>query len=383
MVKHSKSIIILILTITAIGLLDIKHSSALTYQNSTDVSFTFVPTVAIDISGDLVISELAPGSASDSNEITISTSTNNPGGYTLYATVGSSSNVSTNLTHTNGSNTFSSISTTTDLTDFSDNEWGYSYCIAANDCTSSTYWVSGDYNGSATGYNGLPLYTTTGIKLADTSNLTDTSTIKFKIGAKASSSQIAGNYTNIINFAAITKILTTNYTISYNDTSVESANLPSGQTGTITQNTNVALSSTEPTRTNYTFQGWCTVDNTSDPATCAGTTYQAGDTYTIVNTGGTIIVPLYAVWESVAPTTYTVSFGNGRFSGDSTGAGEYQEGDTVTITFWAADLYKDGTSVNYTVDYSTCKMTYVFSMPAEDVIFTASNATPEPCLKKK
>ncbi|MBR3322342.1 hypothetical protein IKG05_01745, partial [Candidatus Saccharibacteria bacterium] len=54
------------------------------------------------------------------------------------------------------------------------------------------------------GYNGLPIYSSTGIKLVDTTAI-GTNTIKFKIGAKASNTQAAGEYTNTVNFTAVGK----------------------------------------------------------------------------------------------------------------------------------------------------------------------------------
>lgn len=76
------------------------------------------------------------------------------------------------------------------------------------------------------------------------------------------------------------------YTVSYN------ANGGSGAPGSQTKwyNEELTLSSTVPTRTGYTFQGWATTSN----ATSA--TYAKGAKYT-ANSGAT----LYAVWKVVAP----------------------------------------------------------------------------------
>lgn len=98
-----------------------------------------------------------------------------------------------------------------------------------------------------------------------------------------------GSYTptSSIQLSAIWNILT--YTISYNANSGTGA--PSSQTKTY--NVDLTLSSTTPTRTGYTFNGWNTASNGS------GTSYAAGDTYTS-NSAAT----LYAQWTSnnVAPT---------------------------------------------------------------------------------
>ena len=85
----------------------------------------------------------------------------------------------------------------------------------------------------------------------------------------------------------------TEYTISYN------ANGGSGAPASQTKyhGYDMALSDTIPTRSGYTFKGWAT----SSTATTAS--YQAGGNYT-ANASRT----LYAVWESNAPKTYTVTY---------------------------------------------------------------------------
>ena len=64
-VKHSNKIITTSLLVITLGLLSISSASALTYQNSIDMQFTFNPTISISISGDLSIDELTPGNAAD------------------------------------------------------------------------------------------------------------------------------------------------------------------------------------------------------------------------------------------------------------------------------------------------------------------------------
>ncbi|MBQ4140175.1 MAG: InlB B-repeat-containing protein [Clostridia bacterium] len=87
------------------------------------------------------------------------------------------------------------------------------------------------------------------------------------------------------------------YTVSYNANGGSGA--PSAQTKTY--GTALTLSSTKPTRTGYTFQGWAT----SSSATSAS--YSAGGSYTS-NSGAT----LYAVWKI---NTYTVSYNANGGSG--------------------------------------------------------------------
>lgn len=87
------------------------------------------------------------------------------------------------------------------------------------------------------------------------------------------------------------------YTVSYN------ANGGSGAPGNQTKwhGTNLALSSTKPTRTGYSFLKW----NTNSGGT--GTSYNPGATYT-----GNANLALYAIWTA---NTYTVSYNANGGSG--------------------------------------------------------------------
>lgn len=177
----------------------------LTYQTSVPVEFTFNDYLNITVSGNLVISDLAPGTFADSNHIAVTVNTNNAYGYTLSATVGDTNNASRDLRHSGygtGGNTevFSNLDLDINLTreTFStsntyDNKWGF-----------STDKAGSDYSGK---YNGLPLYSNTeDTVVLDTSNYmpTDgTSTTNFWIGAKASNDRIAGTYANVVNFMVV------------------------------------------------------------------------------------------------------------------------------------------------------------------------------------
>lgn len=90
------------------------------------------------------------------------------------------------------------------------------------------------------------------------------------------------------------------YTISYNANGGSGA--PSSQKKYYGVST--TLSTTKPTRNGYTFKGWGTGSTSTTPS------YQPGGTYT-----GNASRTLYAVWESDAPKTYTVSYNaNGGYN---------------------------------------------------------------------
>ena len=331
--------------IITLSFLNITHTSALTYQDEIDMQFTFNPTVQIAVSGDLIIPDLAPGSSSDSNIITVTAGSNDAHGYILYGTVGSSTNNYTDLrlSSSNTTNVFTNLSSNkATLSNFSDNTWGYSYST-----DSGSSWVSGSVGSTSSGYNGLPLYNSSnnasGVILASTSSASETS-LQFKIGAKAASTQVSGTYTNIINFIGVGKVVTTNYTLTYNGNDAGTGTTPTAQSGSTTDGV-ITLSETTPTKDGYIFKGWCDTDNSSDPTTCTGTTYNPGRIYVIptANQGSnSLAINLYAIWKGEASITYynlTVIFGGNygytqsvTFTNDTYGTETVNtSGDTVSL----------------------------------------------------
>ena len=187
-----------IIGITGIAVTSSISASALSYSTSSDVSFTFAPTLSIGLSTDsLNIDNLVPGNISDSNSVKVTVSSNTPYGYVLSASVGSSDSTSTyyntsNLVHEDGTvnNAFTSIDTSaSEETLTTDNTWGYSTSL-----DNGTTWST---------YSGLPSTTTK--PLLDISDPAQPSTIDFKIAAKSSTTQASGTYNNVITFYAVGK----------------------------------------------------------------------------------------------------------------------------------------------------------------------------------
>ncbi len=299
-------IITLTSLIIILSFINITFTYALSYQTYQRLDFTFNPTLQLALSSiELTIPNLTPGASSDSNVINIGVATNTFGGLNLAATVGNSANDTTSLVShidNNPSNNpvFTNLSTSaTTLNDLPNNTWGYS-------CASRDTSANPDVNWSS--YNGLIKYddtTSTPSTLLDTTGTATSGEVQFKIGAKASSAQPSGTYTNVINFNATTKPLTTTYTINYLDNTNEApaASLPSPTTDTIVADTNVTLSSIIPTRPGgYTFMAWCTAATSNN--TCSGNVYHSGDTYPISNIGETVTINLYAMWQG--PKLYDV-----------------------------------------------------------------------------
>ena len=291
------------------GPLFISSVSALTYQDSVDLDFTFNPALNLTITGgDLNIDGITPGNYHDSNIITVTSGSNSVTGYTLYANVGSNTIDYTDLrissNNANAANIFTSLSSNKGtLASFDGGTWGYSYSTDAG-----TTWISGDFDdpnvSSHTGYNGLPLYSGNGgVKLAKTTAPSNPSTIQFKIGAKAANEQVAGTYTNTVNFISVGNVVTTSYTMNYVDTSNEATNMPSNPTTGTTTDGIFTLTNTVPLRTDYQFKGWCTVNNSNNPTTCTdgtntGSIIQPGKQYVIGSTATNFTGTVYAVWAT-------------------------------------------------------------------------------------
>ena len=181
--------ITLLSVIIMLSFANITFTSALSYQSNVGVSFTFNPTLSINISSsNLTIDSLTPGTTSDSNAINVSVATNAAYGYTLSAIVNSNNS---NLTHSNNTNIFSSIATNASLSSLTtDNTWGYSY---RNNLAPTPTWSS---------YSGL---SNSADKILFNTDSNSSSSIDFKIAAKASETQPSGTYTGTINFIATTK----------------------------------------------------------------------------------------------------------------------------------------------------------------------------------
>ena len=279
-------------------------ASSLTYQSSTNVGFTFNPAISISLSGDLLISSLSPGSTSDSNIIDVAINTNASQGYTLTATAGTSS-TTTNLVNTgNNNNIFTSLATNATITDWTnanDNTWGYSYSE-----DNGTTWISGKDGSSQNilGYSGLPLDNddngATGKTLISTTLPSDNKTLKFKIGAKASSSQASGDYTNIINFYAVanpepslTPVSCPAGKICYNANSLTTVQGQMGQQSA-TNNSTKTLYAPNFKNDGYGFAGW------SDSYTGNGVKYGPSQDIIAPSDIETTGLSLYAMWVQSA-----------------------------------------------------------------------------------
>ena len=183
-------------------------ASALSYVDDSQIQFTFNSMLTMSLSsGDLTITDLAPGNSANSAPVTITVNTNSQYGYGLYATVGNTTYNNTNLNGTTGA-TFTSVATNANTTSLSGGYWGYSIDTGAH-------------------YNGLPLYTATnGAELKTTTGAAANDTTSFLIGAAADTAQTQDTYNNVINFSAVAKVAESLPLIQDLDASLCVANAP-------------------------------------------------------------------------------------------------------------------------------------------------------------
>ena len=254
---------------------------------------------------DIVPTDLAGSFATSPNDkvAKFGITTDNATGYKLTIKEKTTTN-SGKLVSSNGSY-LSSISTATTASGFNNGEWGYkpSKYIAS---TSTWQSLSGD------NYLKSP---TTEYTLDETSTKNSTAQeYSIGLGAKVDYSKPAGNYTNTFVLAAVGNPIT--YTINYADATSDStiSGIPAQQSSS-TIATSVTLSNATPTRTGYTFAGWCygTVNTTGTHpgTTCSGTpgtTHAASSSLAFIDqtaTGSNVnTITLQALWTANVYNVY-------------------------------------------------------------------------------
>lgn len=213
-----------------------------------------------------------------------------------------------------GENEIESISSITFYSDFSTlaaykNKWGYKPSKYQQTVQGETSIVSNTSN-----YLPAPSIGGDVLDITSTANSTaNTYTLSF--GAKVDMDLPKGTYTYTYVLQAVAN--PTVYNITYNPNAsdgVSSMPSPNPQIVELSGGTDVThsiatLSSATPTRTGYTFNGWCDVATTFNSTTrnqeCSGTIYDPGDTYGIDQTADGSNIMLYAIWNA---NEYTITF---------------------------------------------------------------------------
>ena len=122
-----------------------------------------------------------------------------------------------------------------------------------------------------------------------------------------------------------------------------------------TTNPSITLSSTKPTRTNYTFLGWSTSKTATSP------TYQPGQTKTFsANT------TLYAVWQANPPHNVVVNFTSNTLNSITVSVSAAGLPISKYVLHYGSNTYDMGTSTAYTIPNLSVDTNY-------DVYVTATN----------
>ena len=194
----------------------------MSYQQEIGVSFTFNTTLDITLSSaDIIIPNLATGTAAESNLLGINVRSNNITGFTLNATVGNATDYDTrDLVHqTSSTAKFENLNygqLIYNPADFPDSVWGYSV-------GPYTSWII------HSPYTGLPLYSDTEnvatlLEASSPASINEGTTLYFRIAAKAAPTQVAGEYNNVINFAVVAKPVPMTLAMAYEDAGVSKLN---------------------------------------------------------------------------------------------------------------------------------------------------------------
>lgn len=183
---------LLLLSFTVLGLTGVYFGASgnvayatLNYQDPVTLKFTLESTIDLTVDSNYTIGNLVPGTSANSNVVTARVKTNSSTGYTLWATVGSSSNASTSLRR-NGTDTSNSFACAASL---SADKW-----VFATSLNNST-WTNRDC---------LPVYTQTAAAIRTTNApvTQDAGDPTYtRVSAQAGATRAQGTYSNVINFS--------------------------------------------------------------------------------------------------------------------------------------------------------------------------------------
>ena len=255
------------------------------YATASTLTISVVDSVALDITS---ISTSGTFATSDTSTNNISVRTTNGTGYTLgikASTEGSNALNGANSTSIPSHTVSAGISEATYSTDSTyNNTWGYR--PSKLNSTANSNYLPGPTSASSP----IELDKTT------SANPTSSNNYNLAIGVRVDGNTAAGAYSNtfILTVVANPSI----YSITYNKNTTDTVSgMPTNVVNQETSGETVTLASNTPTRTGYTFQGWCTVA-VADGADCTGTSYSAGSNWTIDQTQSSNSLSLYARWKA-------------------------------------------------------------------------------------
>ena len=329
--------VLLILTIMAI-LFPISLRSATPVEGATKgataSTLTFTSNTS-STSASLSVSNTSGSFTTSSSNASFSIETNNATGYTLNL---KTSNNTTTLSDGNN-HTIPSIETSKTASNFTNNAWGL---------------LPSKYNGTANTTNYYPA-SSNGFTMDTTSssNTGNANTYTVGLGLKADYTIPAGTYTNTTIVAEYVANPITYAIYYYANTTDTVTGMPSPNPqvpassfpGTTATTTNLASA---PTRTGYTFLGWClgasnssniTVGTSGNADACGNSStnqFTAGQSFGINATGSSPdLYYFYAMWQA---NTYTVTISNSNTT-SSVASLTIPYGGSATVTVTPASGY--------------------------------------------
>ena len=172
-------------------------------------------------------------------------------------------------------------------TDTYNNKWGFLPGTLYNSSTSTAV--------TNTSYQLSPTTTPTTIDVT-TSPTTSAGTVyTLALGARIDSTMALDSYSQTFILAATGNGY--DYFVSYTD---DLNDMPENQEATNVSSTYINLSSSTPTKSGYTFAGWCDQKTTNNGTTCPGNTYTAGERIDLDGASANHY-DLHAIWD---PTTF-------------------------------------------------------------------------------
>ena len=273
--------------------------------------------------------------STEAQKAAFSIATNNCSGYTLNLTA---SGDTTTLNDDN-SHTISSIDYDVSAADFTNdtslnNKWGFipsHYSSVAN--TDNYYFPASTSSHSDTLMVTSAANSNNGIDNADNYTI--------GIGLRADYNTPSGTYTNST-FLIQYVVNPVDFSITYSDDNIAGvSNLPLMQGGSAQGGETierVTLSLAIPTRTGYTFAGWCLGVLSNNGTTCTGTTFAAGAEFGIDKTTDNSNIILKALWtvgmghtmqEFAAGTAFTTC--SAMSTGDTITLLDARDGQAYTV----------------------------------------------------
>ena len=253
--------------------------------------------------------------------------------------------------------------------------------ITADNFAVNTYGIlPSKYNGTANTTNYYPA-SSTGFKMDETSAANSTAnTYTIGLGLKANYATTAGTYTTantdngntgaslVLEYVANAVTYSINYYTNTNDTVTGMPSI-NPQTGTVSQgttSTSVNLASA-PSRTGYTFLGWCmgtssssNITTTSGVDSCGNSAtnqFTAGQSFGIDATVSPDTYYMYAMWQ-IQSYTQTVryryenadgSFGSYTTVNETKNYGTTYSWSTANISNFDSTIYQSNSISSYTV----------------------------------